>query len=195
MKLSGLSSWQTTSDVPVISFNLKEILAAQNRPIVVRKPPFVVPQSIGIGDGVPIVGTVKDELENLGVWTLKTRPKAYWNTTQKVDVTTFQDEGSSICICGTAPYPTLSKTELDVEINPYLKSYVQSHSVSVKYIGYVSKDPSGYISKTPRRFNKKSLFLQFMVEVVCRSYAIYFTRTRIKYYQICLLVKLRFQML
>ncbi len=149
MKLSGLSSWQTTSDVPVISFNLKEILAAQNRPIVVIKPPYVVPQSIGIGDGVPIGGTVKDELKNLGVWTLKTRPKAYWNTTQKVDVTTFQDEGSSIYICGTAPYPTLSKTELDVEINPYLKSYVQSHSVSVKYIGYVSKDPSGYISKTP----------------------------------------------
>lgn len=83
MKLSGLSSWQTTSDVPVISFNLKEILAAQNRPIVVIKPPYVVPQSIGIGDGVPIGGTVKDELENLGVWTLKTRPKAYWNTTQK----------------------------------------------------------------------------------------------------------------
>lgn len=145
MKLSGLSSWQTTSDVPIISFNLKEILAAQNRPIVIIKPPFVVPQSIG--GGVPIGGTVKDELKNLGVWTLKSRPKAYWNLVQPVSVSNFNDEECSIYVEGMASYPTLLKTEIEVEINPYLKSYVQSHNVAVKYIGYVSKD--SYINNIP----------------------------------------------
>ena len=144
MKLSGLSSWQTTSDVPVISFNLKEILAAQNRPIVVIKPPYVVPQSIG--GGVPIGGTVKDELKNLGVWTLKTIPTLYWDVVKLMTVDEIEDEGGDILIHGSSECPTISDYDLDLEINPYLKPWITDKKFSVRFMGYVADGvlPSEY---------------------------------------------------
>ena len=151
MKLSGLSSWQTTSDVTIISFNLKEILAAQNRPIVVIKPPFVVPQSIGIGDGVPIGGTVKDELKNLGVWTLKTIPTLYWDVVKPMTVDGIEDEGGYILIHGSSECPTISDYDLELEINPYLKPWITGKKVSVRAMGYLV---GGIL---PREYNSMDL--------------------------------------
>ncbi|MDE5930595.1 MAG: hypothetical protein K2H03_08965, partial [Muribaculaceae bacterium] len=137
LKLSGLSSWQTTSDVPIISFNLKKILAAQTRLVAEIKPPYVVPQSMSAG-GITIGGQAKKELKGLGVWTLKEIPTLHWDVVKQMKVDKVEDEGGDILITGSSDCPTISKYDLELELNPYLSPWIKDKKISVSFIGYSS---------------------------------------------------------
>ena len=142
MTMSGISELVAVSDVPVISFNFKDVLAAQTRSTLIKPtfPPIVVPKAYGVESGYQPV--VKAELENIGVWTIRKTPVIYWDVVKPMSVGSIEDEGGNMLISGSSYCPTVSKYELDVVVNPYIDPWVGEKRVSMELIGYVPSEDS-----------------------------------------------------
>lgn len=143
IQLTGEATTPTSAVVNPLSFNLYDILnydMYESRDSM-RVPPWIIPinqtaeiQANGInGFKIP------KRLLNLGVWTLKTAPKIYFNrvapfTCDRVD---YYPNGE-VEFTGSAPFPTIQRYEIDLEINPAVEQYITSKQVTVNFFGYGS---------------------------------------------------------
>ena len=122
IEMSGTSSTETTAGIPILNFNLYDIL----NPTKSNTNLDFVTASATTTSG-----------HHLGVWTLKENPKVYYNRLvmlQNVDQIGSSTGGGTALITADVPIPQIDHYETEVIINPDVLPYVTNYSYTVKFL-------------------------------------------------------------
>lgn len=167
INLDGSSMSQlTTSGLP-LNFDLSEILNPYHLTPVTPTP---YPGGLITNNG--IVGIQQNDatspnangmqifvpLRNLGVWTLTSTPKIYFNRFSEFHPTKIDvEEGCYVEFAGSAKFPSIQKYDVDVMINPHVKQYVESYDVDVNFVGF-TENHNSQTQRIPQSFNPNPFF-------------------------------------
>lgn len=119
--LTGAGRTDTQSGVYPISFNLYDILHAHNVP---SNNNLVYSQN----------NSSTNTLNNLGVWTIKSKPKTYWELTVPfvLDNPFDFDQPFEYDFVGTVQAPKYRSCSVDVMFNPAIEPFITSYKVETK---------------------------------------------------------------
>lgn len=115
IEMSGTSSTETTAGIPILNFNLYDIL----NPTASNANPDFVTASVTTTGG-----------HHLGVWTLKENPKVYYD--RMALLSNVQKTQSSVS--GEIYLPQIVHYDLEPIINPDILPYIKSYNFSVDFI-------------------------------------------------------------
>jgi len=139
--IDGTSSTVTTTGVAPVSFNLYDILHGHT----------IETSSAANTDLVYSLNS-ETKLDNLGVWTLESKPKVYWNLTVPFElyepiVTRAPIEQD---FYGTAPGPQYHHCECRIKFNPAIQPFISSCHITTKpFHTYLSGKDYKNIKWTP----------------------------------------------
>ena len=123
IKLSGTSSATTTADIPILNFNLYNVL--NNSTSNTTNTNLVRAASTTSGE------------HYLGVWTLKKKPVIYYNRIEQVLVEPkygVGDIGQEVTLQANISMPQIHHYDLEPVINPDLLPYVKDYSFSAQFM-------------------------------------------------------------
>ena len=123
VEMTGTGTSETTADIPVLTFNLYNILNSTT--------PY------NDSNSVLAINSTTTGGHHLGVWTLKENPKVYYNRLvmlQNVDQIGSSTGGGTALITADVPIPQIDHYETEVIINPDVLPYVTNYSYTVKFL-------------------------------------------------------------
>lgn len=135
---SSVTKYKTESDVRLETEGEIEL----NGEAVTEIGPVGVPIKFNLNNimyGGRSLTDNEPKLLNLGVWTLKSYPKVYYDMITKINVSSLSNLGdkNNLEVYGTMPYPPIASTGLpEIELNPFIKQYIKSYDISMELVDY-----------------------------------------------------------
>lgn len=125
VSIHGISNTDQTSGVKPITFNLGQILSGNN-----------CSQSSAESNDIAYQQASSDiSLSNLGVWCVKKHPVAYFDLMKPfhIEESTDMETHEPLDVRGTASFPTVNYSNIEIQFNPAIQQYITSYTVDKSY--------------------------------------------------------------